>query len=91
MDPAEHYCIDPLGRVNLGEISTLIARKNYIVLHAPRQTGKTSVLLALQDLLNAEGKYRCLYVNVEAGQAAGEDTGSAVQTLLADCVLQDGV
>ena len=95
MDPAEHYCIDPLGRVNLGEISTLIARKNYIVLHAPRQTGKTSVLLALQDLLNAEGKYRCLYVNVEAGQAAGEDTGSAVQTLLADLasrsldVLQD--
>ena len=95
MDPAEHYCIDPLGRVNLGEISTLIARKKYFVLHAPRQTGKTSILLALQDLLNAEGKYRCLYVNVEAGQAAGEDTGSAVQTLLADLasrsldVLQD--
>ena len=82
MDPAEHYCIDPLGRVNLGEISTLIARKKYFVLHAPRQTGKTSILLALQDLLNAEGKYRCLYVNVEAGQAAKEDTARAMRALL---------
>ena len=84
VDPAEHYCIDPLARVNLAEILTLIARKKYFVLHAPRQTGKTSVLLALQDRLNSVGKYRCLYVNVEAGQAAGEDTSSALQTLLAD-------
>ena len=82
MDPAEHYCIDPLGRVNLAEILSLIARKKYFVLHAPRQTGKTSVLLALQDRLNSEGKYRCLYVNVEGGQAAGEDTARAMQVLL---------
>ena len=82
MDPAEHYCIDPLGRVNLAEILALVARKKYFVLHAPRQTGKTSVLLALQDRLNAEGQYRCLYVNVEAGQAAKEDTSRAMQALL---------
>ena len=82
MQAAEHYCIDPLGRVNLAEIGTLLARKKYFVLHAPRQTGKTSTLLALQDRLNAAGQYRCLYVNVEAGQAAGEDTGRAMQALL---------
>ena len=79
-----HYCIPPLSRVNLAEILELIADTKYFVLHAPRQTGKTSILLALQDRLNSEGKCRCLYVNVEAAQAAGEDTGSAVQTLLAD-------
>ncbi len=79
-----HYCIPPLSRVNLDEIRELVADTKYFVLHAPRQTGKTSIMLALQDRLNSEGKYRCLYVNVEAGQAAGEDTGSAVQTLLAD-------
>ena len=84
VDPAEHYCIDPLVRVNLAEILILIARKKYFVLHAPRQTGKTSTLLALQARLNRQGEYRCLYVNVEAGQAAGEDTASAMQTLLAD-------
>ena len=84
VNAAEHYCIDPLSRVNLAEIRTLIARKKYFVLHAPRQTGKTSILLALQDRLNAQGEYRCLYVNFEGGQAAGEDTASAMQTLLAD-------
>ena len=53
-----------------------------LVVHAPRQTCKTSILLALQDWLNAEGKYRCLYVNFEGGQAAGEDTARALQALL---------
>ena len=84
VNPAEHYCIDPLSRVDLAEILTLIARKKYFVLHAPRQTGKTSILLALQDRLNAEGEYRCLYVNVEGGQAAGEDTARAMRTLLGE-------
>ena len=50
----------------------------------PRQTGKTSVLLALRDLLNAgaEGAYRCVYVNVEAGQALREDLAQAMPALL---------
>ena len=84
VDPAEHYCIDPLGRVNLAKILALIARKKYFVLYAPRQTGKTSVLLALQDRLNSEGNCRCVYVNVEGCQEAGEDTARATRTLLAD-------
>ena len=84
VDPAEHYSIAPLARVDLEAILTLIKRKKYFVLHAPRQTGKTSTLLALEDRLNAEGQYRCLYVNAEAGQSAKEDTASAMQTLLAE-------
>ena len=45
------------------------------MLHAPRQTGKTSALLALRDLLNggAQGDFRCVYANVEAGQAMREN------------------
>ena len=77
-----HYCIPPLQRVNLDEILELLADMAYFVLHAPRQTGKTSTLLALQDRLNAEGQYRCLYVNLEVGQAAGEDTTRAMRALL---------
>ena len=59
----DHYCIPPLERVNLGEILGLVRDKRYFVLHAPRQTGKTSVLLALQGLLNggSVGQYRCVY------------------------------
>ena len=82
----DHYCIPPLQRVNLGEILELIRDKRYFVLHAPRQTGKTSALLALRDLLNsgAEGDFRCVYVNVEAGQALREDLPAAMQTIIGE-------
>ena len=83
---ADHYCLPPLERVDLNAILTLLATKRYFVLHAPRQTGKTSALLALRDLLNsgAEGDYRCVYVNVEAGQAAREDKAEAMRAILAE-------
>ena len=96
VEAQRHYCIPPLDRIQLGEMLELIADRRYFVLHAPRQTGKTSTLLALQDRLNAERQYRCLYVNVEGGQAAKEDTARAMQTILGELgtrariVLQDG-
>ena len=68
--PEKHYCIPPLERLDIDDVLALIRDEKYFVLHAPRQTGKTSALLALRDLLNAEGLYRCVYVNVEGGQAA---------------------
>ncbi len=81
--PARHYCIPPLERLNLDEILELIRDMRYFVLHAPRQTGKTSALLALRDLLNsAEGDFRCVYVNVEAAQAVREDVGRAMRVIL---------
>jgi len=46
----------------------LISQKKYFVLHAPRQSGKTSCLLALRDLLNRESNYSALYMNVETAQ-----------------------
>ena len=81
---ADHYCIPPLARLDLDDILLSIRQKKYFVLHAPRQTGKTSVLLALQSLLNARGDYRCVYVNVEAGQVDREDTARAMRTILAE-------
>ena len=79
--PPDHYSIPPLGRLDLDEVRGLIRDKRYFVLHAPRQTGKTSVLLALRDLLNrgSEGGCRCVYANVEAGQAGREDTGRSMR------------
>ena len=81
---ADHYCIPPLERLNLNEIRRLIRDKRYFVMHAPRQTGKTSGLLALRDLLNAEGDYRCVYVNVEGGQALREDVERVTRTILTE-------
>ena len=83
---AVHYCVPPLERVNLRELRPLVREGRYFVLHAPRQTGKTSALFALRDLLNrgAEGAYRCVYVNVEVGQVAREDVGRAMRAVLAE-------
>ena len=80
--PDDHYHIPPLDRVNLDELLGLVRDKRYFVLHAPRQTGKTSALMALRDLLNAGSEHRCVYVTVETGQAARENVGEAMRVIL---------
>ena len=81
---ARHYLIPPLERLNLAEVLTLIGDERSFVLHAPRQTGKTSTLVALRDLLNggSAGEYRCLYVNLEPAQTAREDVERAMRNIL---------
>ena len=78
--PDFNYTIDPLSRFDLEEILMLIAQQKYFVLHAPRQTGKTSCMLALRDYLNQKGEYLAVYANIEAGQAARNNVQSAVAT-----------
>jgi len=83
VDPARHYCLSPLARLDLERVLMLIQQQKYFVLHAPRQTGKTSSLLALRDHLNSTGLYRCVYSNVEVAQSAREDVAAAMQAILA--------
>ena len=80
--PADHYCIPPLERFDLEQILRLIRAKRYFVLHAPRQTGKTSGLLALRDLLNAGDEYRCVYANLETAQTARGDVARGMKAVL---------
>ena len=76
--PEEQYTIDPLSRFDLDDMLMLIRQKKYFVLHAPRQTGKTSCMLALRDYLNNQGDYIAVYANVEGGQAYRNDVKSVV-------------
>ena len=87
---ADHYCIPPLERIDLDAVLGLVRDKKYFVLHAPRQTGKTSALLALRDLLNggAHGAFRCVYANVEAGQAMRENVVEGMRTVLSQFALR---
>ncbi|MEM7535772.1 MAG: ATP-binding protein, partial [Chloroflexota bacterium] len=80
--PHEHYCLSPLERFDLDEIEFLIQQKKYFILHAPRQVGKTSYLLALMDYLNQQGMYRCLYFNVEGAQSMRETVYDAMQMII---------
>jgi hypothetical protein len=82
--PGKHYMIDLLKRVNLDEIEDLIADERYFLLHAPRQTGKTTALLALMHLmhhLNKEGLYRACYANIEGAQTARHDVARGLRTV----------
>ncbi|QEP42401.1 ATP-binding protein [Ectothiorhodospiraceae bacterium BW-2] len=65
-----NYTLSPLARINWPELCYLIDSQRYFLLHAPRQTGKTTTLLAIVEQLNAEGRYTALYVNIEAAQTA---------------------
>ncbi len=62
----------------------LIDMKRYFVLHAPRQTGKTTTIAALTASLNQEGRYTALLASCEEAQAVGEDINRAVDTVLRD-------
>ena len=78
----KHYFIPPLERLDTELVFDLINKMKYFVLHAPRQTGKTTSLFALRDELNRSGRYRCVYVNFEVGQAAREDVQTAMESVL---------
>ena len=53
--PEDHYMIDVNERFQ--NITGLIDNKRYFILHAPRQTGKTTNMLQFAKQINAEGKY----------------------------------
>ena len=82
--PDDHYAIPPRDRVDVDELLALIRAKQYFVLHAPRQTGKTSALIALRDLLNSGevGHFRCVNVNVEVAQVARDDVAEGIRAIL---------
>ncbi|MBK5969918.1 MULTISPECIES: P-loop NTPase family protein [Thiorhodovibrio] len=80
----KHYQLDPLHRWNLADILRLIEQEKYFLLHAPRQTGKTSCLLALMAHLNREGRYLAVYANLEGAQAYRERLDPAMATLVTD-------
>ncbi|KPA15275.1 ATPase, AAA-type, core domain protein [Candidatus Magnetomorum sp. HK-1] len=81
---ADHYCLSPLHRLDFHNVLSLINQKKYFILHAPRQTGKTSCLLELMNYLNQEGKYDALYLNVEAAQAERENINGAMRVILSE-------
>ncbi|MCY3672254.1 MAG: ATP-binding protein, partial [Alphaproteobacteria bacterium] len=84
----DHYGIPPLDRIDWDHVLELIEDKRYFVLHAPRQTGKTSALKALAERLEAGGKHHCVYVNVEVGQSAREDAAAAIRAILSELALE---
>ncbi|UKO99946.1 ATP-binding protein [Nostoc sp. UHCC 0870] len=79
-NPEKHYTISATSR--LPDLSLLIEQESYFVLHAPRQTGKTTAMLALAQQLTATGSYAAVMVSVEVGSAFNHDPSAAELAIL---------
>lgn len=80
--PAKHYTISTAS--DFERIDRLIANEHYFILHAPRQTGKTTLMLELMKTLNKNGKYIALYVNIEAAQPFRNDIVSINNLIISE-------
>ena len=78
--PADHYHLPPLRRSGFEEVPALVEAKNYFIVYAPRQTGKTTSLRALCDALNDRG-YRAVHANIQPARHAGKDVARAIRSV----------
>ncbi|MCK9878709.1 AAA-like domain-containing protein [Frankia sp. Ag45/Mut15] len=78
--PSDHYMIPASAR--LPEVPELVQEKKYFVVHAPRQTGKTTALRALATELTASGRFAAVVLSMEAGQPWPDDIGAATRAIL---------
>lgn len=79
--PADHYHLPPLSRVDRDRLLREVESEHYFVVHGPPQTGKTTTLLALRDLLNERG-YRCLYASLRDTAPDDDDLDRAMAAVL---------
>jgi hypothetical protein len=66
----------------LPEARTLIEQRRFFVVHAPRQTGKTTTLATLARDLTAEGHFAAIRFSCETARTAPDD-GAAEDRILA--------
>jgi hypothetical protein len=78
--PADHYMVPAEAR--LTELRPLVAGKAYFVLHAPRQSGKTTTARLLAEALTAEGGYAAVLASCKPGSVAGADVERGVRAVL---------
>jgi hypothetical protein len=90
--PIEHYMLDPLRGMSK-ELMDLIDSKHYFVIHAARQSGKTTLLKELARKINAEGNYHALYCSLEGVQAFTEPEKGIPEIAknIRDCIKSQGL
>jgi hypothetical protein len=79
-NPEDHYMLPPERR--LPDIRSLIDEKAYFVVHAPRQSGKTTCFQFLAANLTAEGRYAGLLTSCETGRTTRDDVERGVDAVI---------
>jgi len=75
-DPGWHYMLPPADRIVGAQLDRYLRHQLFWVLHAPRQTGKTTFLMSWARELNAKGEYAACYVSVERCQGKTDDAAA---------------
>ncbi len=82
VNPDKHYYVP--HRLDEALFLQLIEEQKYFILHAPRQSGKTTAIRIFAQQLNATGKYKALYVNIEPAQAARSDVKHGMEIIISE-------
>jgi hypothetical protein len=77
-----HYTLPALAR--LPQVAALIEQEAWFVLHAPRQSGKTTAMRALAQELTASGNYAALWATCEMGEPFGKEPDTATRLVCDD-------
>jgi type II secretory pathway predicted ATPase ExeA len=78
--PDIHYML-PTGD-RLPNLVRLMQQQNYFIIHAARQTGKTTAMLNLAKTLTDSGQYTAVMVSVEVGSVFPHDIERSEQAIL---------
>jgi hypothetical protein len=85
-NPKDHYFLP--HRLNWQQLEEFIQKKYYFILHAPRQSGKTTAIIEFVKKLNQEGNYTALYVSTEGAHVAVNNVVQANRALAQDLLDQ---
>jgi type II secretory pathway predicted ATPase ExeA len=75
-----HYMLPPTQR--LPALERLIEQRSYFVVHAPRQTGKSTAMLALAQQLTESGRYTSVMLSAEVGNPFNAHPEQAERAIL---------
>ncbi len=82
INPEEHYFLP--HRLNWDELENFIEKKYYFLLHAPRQSGKTTAIIEFVKHLNKKNVYTALYLLTEPLHTAANNISKAMRLLLSN-------
>jgi len=84
-EPERHYMLPPERR--LPNVRSLIDEQAYFVVHAPRQSGKSTCFHHLARALTAEGRYAATLATCETGRTAVDDIDAGVNAVVGSIYL----
>jgi type II secretory pathway predicted ATPase ExeA len=79
-NPEKHYFLP--HRLNWKQLEEFIEKEYYFILHAPRQSGKTTAIIEFVRKLNQQGNYIALHMSTESAHTAVNDVPRAMKQLL---------